>query len=85
MPLSQDLKFFKKILKLTLKNDGENVNKIKIHEHNSFIRISIICDNKVATFDIYKSNIEAIIINYTKEDKSLNYLVKNIEWRITPL
>ena len=84
MPLSQGLKFLKKILKEKLENDGENIKKIKLKNKNSFTSLSIQCDNKTATLKISKKNVAEIIKN-TKEEYSLNYIVKNIEWRNLPL
>lgn len=84
MPLSQGLKFFKKILKVKLENNGEDIKRIKLKDKDSFISVSIECNNKTATFTIYKEIVENIIEN-TKEEYSLNCLVQGIEWRGLPL
>lgn len=84
MPVSQSLKFFKQLLKEQLKNHGESIKKIKLKDKGSFISVSIKSDHKTTKFNIDKINVVEIIKN-TKEKSSLNYLVKNIEWRVLPL
>ena len=84
MPVSQSLKLFKQILKVQLNDDGEDIKKIKIKEKSSLISISIECNNKTAKFNMKKIDV-AEILNNTKENYSLNYLVKGIPWRGLPL
>jgi len=84
MPLSKGLKFFKKILKNEIVNNGTKLEKIKIQDNSSFVTIELRSKNKMATFKVNKINVLEMI-NNTKENYSLIYLVKNIEWRDFPL
>jgi len=84
MPLSKGLKFFKKILKNEIVNNGTKLEKIKIQDNSSFVTIELRSKNKMATFKVNKIDVLEMI-NNTKENYSLIYLVKNIEWRDFPL
>jgi hypothetical protein len=84
MPLSQGLKFFRKILKNEIVNNGIKLEKIKIQDNSSFITIELIGKNTIATFRVNKIDVLEMI-NNTKENYSLIYLVKNIEWGNFPL
>ena len=81
MPVSKGLKFFKKILKKEVVNNGEKLEKISIQDDSSYITVSLIGKNKTASFNVNKVDVLEII-NNTKENYSLNFLVKNIEWRV---
>jgi len=71
---------FKELITSELTNNNFMVQEVMVTNIKKTCVIFIVCEDRTATVELDKKMLKQIIKN-TKENKSLKYLVLNIEWR----
>jgi len=71
---------FRELITTELTNNNFKVQEVMVKNIKKTCIVFIVCEDRTAIVELDKKMLKQIIKN-TKENKSLKYLVLNIEWR----